>query len=117
MTNKIVQASLDGKLGFSQNMGEADNRNTLKFWEKFGQGEGDEEVYRQFGKKGQREQMGRGYPSVSNHLPIAPHHQGEGSPSQSVISLVWVTEVCVGEPKCYRWCVTAWGYNREFLLL
>lgn len=44
MTNKIVQASLDGKLGISQNMGEADNRSTLKFREKFGQGEGEEEV-------------------------------------------------------------------------
>lgn len=61
---------------------------THKFLEKFGQREGEEEVYRQFGKKGQREKMGRESLSVSNHLPIAPHHRGEGFPSQSVISLV-----------------------------
>lgn len=35
-------------------MGEIDNRNALKVREKFEQGEGEEEVYRQFGKKGQR---------------------------------------------------------------
>lgn len=61
-------------------MGEADNRYTLKFREKFGQGE--EEVYRQFGKKGQREKMGRESFSVINHLPIAPHHKDEGLQSQ-----------------------------------
>lgn len=58
ITNKIVQVSLDGKLGITQNMGEADNRNTLKFREKFGQGEGEEEMYRKFGKKGQRGKNG-----------------------------------------------------------
>lgn len=39
-------------------------------------------------KKGQREKKGRESLSVSNHLPIAPHHKDEGLPSQTVIFLV-----------------------------
>ncbi|KQK93214.1 hypothetical protein AAES_34820 [Amazona aestiva] len=57
MSNEIVQG---GKLGISQNHqpehgGEADNRNTYKAIGKCGQGDGEEEGHRQFGKKGQRE--------------------------------------------------------------
>lgn len=109
MTNKIVQDGLDGKLGVSQNMGVKLTTGThIK-----SEGNLDEEMERRKNTdglerrdRGEKNLGGESF-SVSNHLPprkprflylpIAPPCKGEGLLLQSVISLVQVTEVCVGD--------------------
>lgn len=129
MTNKIVQGALDGKLGVSQNLGvklttgthiksegnpgkEMERRKSTDSLERRGRGK-------------KKKALGEESFSVSYllppgkprflYLPIAPHHKGEGLLLQPHLSLVQVTEVCVGDlnvpADVYQLDATTWNFH------